>query len=445
MGLLGFLFVLPVASHHLTEPQFTLWLFGNSVIAIGVLFETSVSVVFTRMLTAYLENMSLASGTDRFSAAGSRVAGFVSTSFALYIAVSLIGTAFAWVAGRFAIAGLIEIGLDEAEAYSTLFAFAAVAGSSIILAYGRSTLIAMRKMQVQRLYMLASTIAKLIFSVVVIAYMQRVDVTMAAIAALNLAETAAMFALSWDVQKMGRTKRPRPSDLDEFFVPFFRTFVIRIGGYLTLYSSALIIVRYVPQEADYYLLSLRLAQAGASVALVPVSISMPALTRLRARIRAGQQPSSDFTNAALTVVFFGVSSMILLLGSLVLLGPWVIQGVANKSLLPTFALSYLCLIFLLEGHHQAHAMVYETQNRIPYFSVTVVSGAAIMLVSLIAVQHFGIWGALLSINLVQMAANNWVPVWFNLREWGMSWAQYFARALQTVPRPKPSKLLNPDG
>lgn len=445
MGLVGFLFVLPVASYYLTAPQFTVWLFGNSIIAIGILFETSVSVVFTRLLTGYLQNKSFLTGTGQFHTVSVKLAGFVSSSFALYTTVSLIGAALAWLAGWFSIKSLIEIGLDETEAYSTLLAFAAVAGSSIILSYGRSTLIAMQQMHTQRLYMLASTIGKLIISVLVIAYLQRVDVTMTAIAVLNLVESIIVIFLSWSVHRLGLGARPNLVHLDEFFIPFFKTLVIRIGGYLTMYSSAVIIVRYAPQDADSYLLSLRLAQAGASVSMIPVSISLPALTRMRVRIKAGHRPVSDFTIEALRVIFFGVTCMILLLGAFVVFGPSVIDfATSDKELLPTAALAYLALIFFLEGHHQAHAMVYETQNRIPYFLVIIVSGITILILSLLVVPHFGIWGALVSINIVQMAANNWVPVWLNLREWGLSWSSYIFRAFHMVPRPAPAKLLNPD-
>lgn len=445
LGLLGFILVLPVAAKALNEPQFTLWLFGNSVIAIGILFETSVSVVFTRMLTGYLEQRSLVRGTSGFQAAKTRVMGFLSTALALYLSVSVIGGAIAWLAGRFSIDGLVQIGLDASEASRSLLALGAIAGSSILLAYARSVLIAIQRMRTQRIIMLFSTIGKLLINVSVFASLHRVDLAMAMIALLNVAETILVVGLSWSVQHLALKARPRFIYVDEFFVPFLKTFVIRVGGYLTMYSSAFIIVRYAPQSADSYLLAFRLVQAATSVSLIPVSISMPALTRLRTRIKAGQQPLSGFANTALRLIFFSVTSLLFLLCSLLLFGPWIVDvATSDKTLLGTGALAYLCFIFLLEGHHVAHAMVYETQNRIPYFLVAVGSGIATLALSLLLVPRFGVWGALVSLNLVQMAGNNWVPVWFNLREWGCRWSRYFAAAARQIPRPSPSALLNPD-
>ncbi|MEL7217392.1 MAG: hypothetical protein AAGK01_03065 [Pseudomonadota bacterium] len=444
LGLLGFLLVLPVAAAHLSAPQFTLWLFGNSIIAVGILFETSVSVVFTRVLTSNIERRSQAPYI-RLQGSPDRIAEFVCTSFVLYVVVGFVGSLASYGAGAVSVGGLIVIGLDSDEAFFTLLAVGAIAYSSIVLSFGRSVLIANQQLRIQRVIMLLTTSGKLLITIIVFATLERVDVAMAAIAVLNIAEIALVTALSWALHRLALQARPNLRAMDEFTIPFLKTFVIRIGGYLTMYSSSIIIVRYVPADADAYLLSFRLVQAAASVSIIPVSISLPALTRLRARIRELGQPPSAFVEAVLPIIVFAVLCMMLMLLGLLLLGPWMLELAANgKTLLGRPALAYLCLIFLLESHHVAHSMVYETQNRVPFLAISIVSGAAMLGLSMVLVPRFGIWGALVALNLVQIAANNWVPVWLNLRQWGMSWTTYLGKVAHLAFCPSLSGALDPD-
>ena len=436
--------VMPVVSAHLSAPQFTFWLFANSIIAIGILFETSVSVVFTRTLTAYIERRSLANVAE-VKEANDRIAGFICTSSILYIVVGIIGGFVSYIAGIQSIEGLIEIGLDISEAHNAMLALSFIACSSILLSFGRSVLIANQQMRTQRIIMLLTTVSKLLISIAIFSTLPRVDVAMAAVGILNTVETVMVTVLSWSVQRLAVRSRPNLKFMDEFAVPFVKTFLIRIGGYLSMYSSSIIIVRYTPAVADAFLLSLRLVQAAGSVSLIPVSISLPALTRLRARIIANKRSFSTFVEAALGIIVFGMICMILMLLGLILLGPKLLELTTNgKTLLQTGALAYMCLIFLLESHHIAHAMVYETQNRVPFLGISIVSGIAILIFSMILVPHFGVWGALIALNLVQLSANNWVPVWLNLRQWGLSWANYFRIFARMGLMSYKSKLLDPD-
>ena len=435
---------MPVVSAHLTAPQFTLWLFTNSIIAIGILFETSVGVVFTRTLTVYIERRSLATVAE-IQWAKDRVAGFICTSFILYIVVAILGGCVSYMAGIQSIEGLVEIGLDISEAHNSMLALGFIAFSSIILSFGRSVLIANQQMRTQRIIMLFTTVGKLLISIAIFSALARVDLVMAAVGILNIAETVMVTVSSWSVQRLAVMSRPNLKFMDEFAVPFLKTFLIRIGGYLSMYSSSIIIVRYTPAVADAYLLSLRLVQAAGSVSLIPVSISLPALTRLRARIAANHQSSFTFVEAALSIIVFGMICMIFMLLGLILLGPKLLElTTSGKTLLQTGALAYMCLIFLLESHHIAHAMVYETQNRVPFLGISVVSGIAILFLSMLLVPHFGVWGALIALNVVQLSANNWVPVWLNLRQWGLSWANYFRIVARMGLRSYKSKLLDPD-
>lgn len=444
LGLLGFLLVLPIASAYLSKPQFTLWLLGNSILAFGIVFETSVSVVFTRILTTYLERKSLTQATD-LKAGNDRAAGFICSSLVLYVVVGLIGGLASYLAGTVSLNALIANGLDPTEAHRTLLALGAIACSSILLSFGRSVLIADQQMRIQRVAMLITTVAKLIVSTAVFATLARVDLAMAAIALLNVVEWVLVTSLSWRVQRLALKTRPSLRMMDEFAVPFMKTFLIRIGGYLTMYSSSIIVVRYAPADADAFLLSFRLVQAAAAVSMIPVSISLPALTRLRARIEESQQSPSAFTEDALRVIVLGVSCMFLMLLVLLLVGPKMLEMTnSGQTLLGTAALAYLCLIFLLESHHVAHAMVYETQNRVPFLGISIVSGVAMLGLTTLLVPHLGIWGALIALNLVQMSANNWVPVWLNLRQWELSWTTYLGIAVRMGLRPSPSKVLDPD-
>ena len=444
IGLLSFIVIVPVASEYFTETQFTLWLFSSSVIAIAIIFETSVSVVFTRMLTGYLEAEKLEAlkqGSDELKDA---ISGFLISSCVLYAAAASLGGVFAWLVARVSVGGLVELGLAESEARSTIIAFGVAAGSSIILSYPRSILIAIRKLHMQRVFMLTNTAFKVILSLLLIVFVSRVDVLMVLYVGLNIVESFLLLFFIGPVLRGRTIVLPKFVFLKDFVQPFLRTLVIRVGGYLTLYSSALIVVRHAPADADSYLLSFRLAQAGASVSMIPVSICLPALARLRKRILVGENEASDFVESALRVIFFGVTCMLLLLGVLLFVGPSLIEYVSSKSLLPFTALSVLCLVFFFDGHNQAHAMVYETQNKVPYFLVSLCSGISILVLSYYLVPVFSIWGALIAMVAALVAVNGWIAVWYNLSEWGVGISVYIKTAIVQVPRPSISKLINPD-
>ena len=443
-GLLGFLFIVPIASAHLSGTQFTLWLFANSVIAVGILFESSVSVVFTRTLTSIIERRSLAD-KYRSETENIKLAEFVCASFVLYVTVALLGGVISYSAGLSSINSLVQVGLASIEAKLSLLSIAAIVFTGVILSFGRSVLIADKKLRLQRYIMLITTVGKLVVSAAIFAKFEKVDLALISIAFVNLIEAFTIVKLSWSLQKLVFIARPKLYALGEFSSPFLKTLIIRIGGYLTMYSSSLIVVRYLPNEADAYLLSFRLVQAAASVSLIPVSISLSALTRMRARVNAGSVPTGAFVDSALQIIGISVSCMFFLSLGLLLFGSLILEFATNgKSLLGKEQLAYMCWIFLLESHHVAHAMVYETQNRVPFLGISIISGLAIFFLSIFFVPYFGVWGLLVVLNFVQMCANNWVPVWCNLQQWDLLFGKYLSQLIKVAIFPSISRMIDPD-
>jgi O-antigen/teichoic acid export membrane protein len=87
---------------------------------------------------------------------------------------------------------------------------------------------------------------------------------------------------------------------------------------------------------------------------------------------------------------------------------------SRSSLLPKSMLIIMSVYLFLEFNHSMFATVITTENQVPFVWASVVSGVAILTISLILafLTHWGILGILLTQGIVQLAYNNWRwPLW----------------------------------
>ena len=71
---------------------------------------------------------------------------------------------------------------------------------------------------------------------------------------------------------------------------------------------------------------------------------------------------------------------------------------------------------LLEVNHCGYSILYITKNRVPFLAASLVSGVSIAVLSLLVVGPWSVWGLLLVQASVQLAFNNWFPVYLVLRD-----------------------------
>jgi O-antigen/teichoic acid export membrane protein len=184
------------------------------------------------------------------------------------------------------------------------------------------------------------------------------------------------------------------------------------GAYLIQKTNILICGKKLGLEATAsYGLTLSLFGIIVQICLIPMQIANPRISALRV--------SGDIEG--IRQLFFKrvyLSLGLGLLGTLALtfLGPWMLTLVGSKtSLLPTACLLVLGLIWLLECHHGMYASLVLSENRNPFILPALLSGVAVVIISWMTVDQFGIWALILSQGLVQLCWNNWWTVWRGLQ------------------------------
>jgi ABC-type spermidine/putrescine transport system permease subunit II len=61
-------------------------------------------------------------------------------------------------------------------------------------------------------------------------------------------------------------------------------------------------------------------------------------------------------------------------------------------------------------HHSLYAELVYSENVNPFVRPALISGVAIIILSVLLTPRFGVWGMLLAGGLVQLCFNNWWPV-----------------------------------
>jgi len=101
---------------------------------------------------------------------------------------------------------------------------------------------------------------------------------------------------------------------------------------------------------------------------------------------------------------------------LILIGREILVLIGSKtSMLSAGYATLLFLIMLLDKHQNSYTNLVLATNENPFVLTTVISGAAMIALSLVFTPRFGIAGLLLAHGLVQLACNHWWPVVCGLR------------------------------
>jgi O-antigen/teichoic acid export membrane protein len=110
-----------------------------------------------------------------------------------------------------------------------------------------------------------------------------------------------------------------------------------------------------------------------------------------------------------TIILQWISSFFGIL-IVVFIGPVLLEGIgSNASLLPQNLLLIFGLILFLEWNHSTFTSLISLENKIPFLWASIISGFAILLLSLLISLffNFGILSIILSQGLIQLIFNNW--------------------------------------
>lgn len=188
---------------------------------------------------------------------------------------------------------------------------------------------------------------------------------------------------------------------------------IGLGGYLITQSGGLISgsLKDTGLTASY-LFTLRLLSIARNLALAPVQVAVPQFIRLRTEGNISKLKRELFFRISLCL---SISSILCLLF-------WWIGGIyldyAGKdiTLLPGSMYLLASVTAILEVNHCAYSVFYITNNRVPFLWASLISGASIVILSILVVEAWSIWGLLIVQAMVQLMYNNWYPVYLVMKE-----------------------------
>ncbi|WP_280673725.1 MULTISPECIES: O-unit flippase-like protein [unclassified Dysgonomonas] len=138
-------------------------------------------------------------------------------------------------------------------------------------------------------------------------------------------------------------------------------------------------------------------------------------------------------NKAKITSIFGESVVIMsvtyILGALflILFGDSLLGMFSDKSFLPTLPFALLLLVYYLDVNHVLPLLLLITKNEMPYLKASLISGFSIGILSplFMGVFHWGIYGIIAAVGIVQALYHNWKWPLEAIRDLGMSYKNFY--------------------
>jgi O-antigen/teichoic acid export membrane protein len=202
----------------------------------------------------------------------------------------------------------------------------------------------------------------------------------------------------------------------------WRTAAVGLGAFMTFQANTLICSAFLDlRTTASYGLSLQAVTSLVGISSIWVRVRLPAINHLRAQGMVERIPWIFRQRIVFALLTFGAGA-----AALLLLGRPLLDLLnARTQLLPTALLATLLLIQLLEMHHSLYAELVYSENVNPFVKPALISGVAIIILSLLLTPRFGVWGMLLASGLVQLCYNNWWPVRRAIRGLGPAGQNYW--------------------
>ena len=196
----------------------------------------------------------------------------------------------------------------------------------------------------------------------------------------------------------------------------WRNGVLALGTFLIQSANTLICSAKLGLDSTAsYGLTLQIINLLMAVSMTWVLVKLPLINQLRTARDLERVTALFVARLRIAILTFVLGAFaILLLGNtmLHLLG-------AKTLLLPTAQLAVILFIYFLEMNHSCHAALVISENVNPFVLPALLSGSAVVLLSLLLTPIWAIWGIIASFGIVQIAFNNWWPVLRAIRGLGL--------------------------
>jgi O-antigen/teichoic acid export membrane protein len=184
----------------------------------------------------------------------------------------------------------------------------------------------------------------------------------------------------------------------------WRLGLVNLGAFLIQRGSILIAASFLGLAASAsYGMTITILMALSSIAQVIGAVQLPHMNVMQAK-----------GNIVVLREIYGeilvLSWLLFLVGSLVLstFGNMMLNLIASRTqLLPLEQLLLFGGVIALEMNHSLAASYITTKNEVPFVKAAIYSGVAIIILSLVTVSQWGVWGLIVAQGGVQLAYNNW--------------------------------------
>tara|TARA_R110001583_G_scaffold10782_16_gene49638 strand:+ start:10439 stop:11737 length:1299 start_codon:yes stop_codon:yes gene_type:complete len=389
----GFLFLVPIALTTFSDKDFSFWLFTSSLIAAGTIIQSSLSDSMLRVFSKYRQH-------NKFEKVFSTVVNlsYITSLFPPIIVILICFVSF-----------------DNFNAYDNIAYCLLAIIFTIILNLISSPFIALLhtdgKIDFCSKIEFSINLCKIVCAIIVIYVFK----TVLSVLISHMLFSIVRFVLFWlTAFSAGLIARFIELDKDTMKYiekPIRKTFIIKIGGFFAVNSMAMVAMGLPPAEAASFMFTTRVCVLIYQITLVPFRVKLPTFVNYRFNNKKIEIRTLFIKTTRISAsVYFIISLLIIFCSDFI----FNLVQIENK-LLSTELLSIILLMFFLEMHHVAHAMVYETTNNIPFVKISIISGITIYVIAKSLSPTYGIIGIIGSQFVIQFIGNNWFPVYLNLK------------------------------
>jgi hypothetical protein len=415
----GFLFIIPMAKIYLTAEEFNFWLFTSTIVAFGMMIESSLTAPFVRVLTYAKTKKKILSKFISY-----QLGNYTSVVFTLLISVIPIFILTLTVV--FYLGILSTEGAYAFETNEYIFIISITCALRIFLTFSIAILHSEGQIKYQTKVSFYNSLFRII-STVLILYVTK---SLFAVLLINLIfifiEFFVYLIRNWNVFVSSLNDRVLCKNVyKSSFLPITNTFVIRIGGFFIAQSTSILALKLPIEESTALLFTIKCITLIYRVCLMPLQVSIPAIVEYRA-VQNNEAIKQQFIKIIRLSIFVYLSLSL----SLISLSffKFDIYGFKLDLLKPELMI-FIVFIFILELHHVLHAMLYETTNDVPFVKISLASGALIYLFGYNTVMSYGVLGLLFSQFIVQLLGNNWFSVRLSLRSLQWPFLKYVHQIL----------------
>lgn len=415
--------LIPIATIYLTSEELAYFLFIGTLLSMAYLAEGGINRVILRATSYFKEGVSVlpnnleeieevkSDGEINYQLLGQ----LVQTSLVIYFILGIVSLVVFFTVGYFTSENIISKQPNINEAYITfgllsVFAFLYIIQLKWVgLIQGLGHLVEQKKVElVFNLVRISLSILAIVlgYGVLGVVFFMLLSVVVTDILYKK------MFYVYLPKESIRKYQYFSKDMLQKLIPSTWRQLVLAWGSFL-IYQGTVLLVSQLDDVKlmASYMLTLQLIYLLMQISNAPAYSYYPNISKAIAK-----KDMTLFKNFLFKSL--KISLGLYILGAIVIyfLGNKILELIgANTLLISGSLLIFMLFMYMLELNHVIHATIYTATNHIPFVLPAFLSGIAIVIGGWFMVDSYGLCGIVFINFIVQLAFNNWYPVWLNYK------------------------------